>query len=479
MRALRLASLLALASCGSEPPPAEPAPPAASAGPVVVAPEIGDFYRDRAHAPLWVRGNALRPEAHRLVRILAAAETHGLDPVAYGVPEIEGALAGAASGERSALARAELLLSRAFAEFAGDVRRIAPAARLILVDEELAPPQPDRREALDAAAAAPSLDAHLDDVERVNPVYDSLRKGLIAHRKRSAALPPERRAREEEIIRLNMERARALPVAKNGRFLFVDVAGARLWLFERGRAAEAMRVVVGKPAMATPAMAGLIRYAVLNPYWNIPPDLARERAKRVLRQGVGVLRAERIQVLSDWDEKARVVDPASIDWRAVASGRRDVPLRQLPGGDNVMGSVKFMMPNELGIYLHDTPDKSLFARADRRLSSGCVRVEDARRLSRWLFGGRDIAPSGPEPEQRVDLPEPVPVAIGYLTALPLPGGIVFQPDLYGRDAPLLAALARDRVNSRASAPQASSGSASPPAAAPRPSPGSRGSPTSG
>ena len=83
----------------------------------------------------------------------------------------------------------------------------------------------------------------------------------------------------------------------------------------------------------------------------------------------------------------------------------------------MMGRIKFMMPNELGIYLHDTPHHDLFARADRRLSSGCVRLEDAPRLARWLFGGRVPRPTGAA-EQRVDLPEPVPVYIAYFTALP-------------------------------------------------------------
>ena len=114
-----------------------------------------------------------------------------------------------------------------------------------------------------------------------------------------------------------------------------------------------------------------------------------------------------------------------------------VPI-MLSGPGNMMGAVKFMFPNRLGIYLHDTPLRDLFAGADRRRSSGCVRVEDAARLEAWLFDGRVPTPSG-APEQRVDLPAPVPVYILYLTAAPRPGGaIAFQPDGYGRDRILLA-----------------------------------------
>ena len=106
-----------------------------------------------------------------------------------------------------------------------------------------------------------------------------------------------------------------------------------------------------------------------------------------------------------------------------------------------MGAVKFMMPNNLGVYLHDTPRRDYFARDDRRISSGCVRLEDAPRLARWLFMGSPPRPDG-RAEQRVDLPEPVPVYITYLTAVPSRGRILFQPDRYGRDRALLARLER-------------------------------------
>jgi murein L,D-transpeptidase YcbB/YkuD len=245
------------------------------------------------------------------------------------------------------------------------------------------------------------------------------------------------------VIAANLERARLIQ-PKTSRYVIVDAAGARLWLIEHGRIRDTMRAIVGKKGQETPEMAGLLRFAVLKPYWNLPHDLTRERiAKRVLREGPGFIARERLQILSDWSASARPIGAGQVDWNAVASGRHKLRVRQLPGPGNGMGEMKFMMPNRLGIYLHDTPNKALFAEADRRISSGCVRVEDARRLARWLFGGEVPAPSGSAPEQRVDLPEPVPVYITYLTAVPAEGGgIVFQPDAYKRDAELLAAFER-------------------------------------
>jgi murein L,D-transpeptidase YcbB/YkuD len=187
-------------------------------------------------------------------------------------------------------------------------------------------------------------------------------------------------------------------------------------------------------------LAAFVRYAVLNPYWNVPPDLVQRRiAPNVLSQGLGYLREKRYELLSSWSADADRVDPATVDWEAVAAGRQELRVRQLPGPANMMGEVKFMMSGELGIYLHDTPDRTLFAQDDRRLSSGCVRLEDAQRLSRWLFQ-RAVAPRSEDPEQHVDLPEPVPVYITYLTAAPSEQGIVFRDDIYNRDPALLAQL---------------------------------------
>ena len=101
-----------------------------------------------------------------------------------------------------------------------------------------------------------------------------------------------------------------------------------------------------------------------------------------------------------------------------------------------MGDIKFMMPNDLGIYLHDTHDKSVFAKDDRWISNGCVRVEDAMRLAAWLFGGPPSA-GDRSVERRVNLDEPVAVFLTYFTASATPDGVIFRADRYGRDEAVL------------------------------------------
>ena len=107
-----------------------------------------------------------------------------------------------------------------------------------------------------------------------------------------------------------------------------------------------------------------------------------------------------------------MLSPDSVDWKAVAAGAARVYVRQRPGPANSLGHFKFDLPDGNGIYLHDTPKKELFAQDERNLSHGCVRLEDAPRLARWLLG-KD-PPAGSAPEENILLPQPVPIAISYL-----------------------------------------------------------------
>jgi murein L,D-transpeptidase YcbB/YkuD len=187
--------------------------------------------------------------------------------------------------------------------------------------------------------------------------------------------------------------------------------------------------------MKTPLMAGTLRQVTFNPYWNVPVDLAASNiAPNVLRQGVSYLKAKNYEVLSGWDANATVVDPATIDWKAVAAGTIEARVRQKPGNGNMMGAMKFEFPNELGIYLHDTPARNLFDEASRTYSSGCVRLEDAPRLGRWLLGHDPVAVSS-QPELNVALGAGVPVFLTYLTVRPeSDGSLAYAPDIYGLDS---------------------------------------------
>ena len=243
----------------------------------------------------------------------------------------------------------------------------------------------------------------------------------------------------ERLLIVNLERARRLPAQGDAnRYILVDAGAARLWMYENGRPVDSMKVIVGSAETKTPMMAAVMRYASLNPYWNVPADLTQSLiAPKIVAEGLSYLTERNYEVFADWTEEAAKLDPATVDWQAVADGSKEVRLRRGPGPWNSMGAIKFMMPNDYGIYLHDTPDKSLFAKDDRWISNGCIRVEDANRLAKFVFGSVPEPQSG-APEERADLPEPVPVYITYLTAEASAAGVAFRPDRYDRDAAVLA-----------------------------------------
>jgi len=441
----RLATLAAiLCTAGLAPAlPGLAAPPARaqeSAGPglraslLAQAPaELRPFYAARGWSPLWLDGaGRVRPAAALLLEQVEQSRADGIRPGRLRAGDLHRALDRAADGDPRDLARAELAASRAYVAWVRALRS-APRAPMDYESEALTPVVPTAVAALQSAAAQPSLDSFVAGMGWMHPWYAPLRAALLA---------PGYDAEQRRQIALNLERVRALPANPADRYVLVDAAGARLWMFAHGRAVDSMKVVVGKPDNQTPMMAGFIRYAILNPYWNVPDDLVRLRiAANVLDKGLGYLATGGYQVLADWDARAPL-DPARVDWQAVAQGRQVVRVRQLPGGSNFMGRVKFEFPNDRGIYLHDTPEKNLMLKDERTASSGCVRLEDAQRLGRWLMG-KPLPRRVASPETRVNLPQLVPVYITYLTAFPEPSGrLAFRSDPYGRDAGTLQLAAR-------------------------------------
>lgn len=455
-----------------------------------------DFYAPRGYWPLWVEKGRVGPQADALLALIDKSEADGLKPRDYDPGDLRRLIEETdAAPTPKTLARVDLALSRSFASLVADMRRPAKGVKIRYLDKEVEPRAADPADILRAAALAPSLTDYVQSVGWMSPLYMKLRNARDGYLRKWGDLPdvvvpedvkmrpggkgagiavlrqrlglvdggaydkalvakvkafqgdhglkpdgvagvmtisalnqgPQRYAR---LLALNLERARLLPGPWT-RHVVVDAASARLWYYSKGTLDGTMKVVAGTKETQTPLMAGMIRYATLNPYWNIPPDLVeRKVAPKIL--GGGSLKAMRYEALADWSANPAPLAQSAIDWNAVASGREEVRVRQLPGSDNAMGKVKFMFPNDLGIYLHDTPQRNLFAKEDRHFSNGCVRLEDAQRLGRWFFG-KTLSADGDKPEQHVPLSQPVPVYLTYLTAVPTAQGVQFLPDVYGRD----------------------------------------------
>jgi murein L,D-transpeptidase YcbB/YkuD len=420
------AAAFALAAAGPITPAAAAAPQVQLTAAAASGQGLKEFYKAREGQLLWLSKPGR--QAHLLVELLASADLDGVAPGRYRVAELRNALQAASSGNRRAMRRADAALSQAFVDYVRDLTTPADSD-VLYVDSELKPKAPKARSILEAAAKAPSLEAYIAEMGWMHPMYAQLRHALA-----SGAYDTQ----QKSIIRVNMDRARELP-GGDERYILVNAAAQRLFMYEHGRPIDSMRVVVGKPKYPTPMMAALIRFAALNPYWYVPTDLAAERiAPMVVKRGKEYLDRQGYQVVSSFAGDPQIYDPMTIDWQAVADGKQQILVRQLPGPYNSMGRIKFMFPNSAGVYLHDNPERELFEQAARLYSGGCVRLEDAWRLSHWLFH-KDLTWQGAGTEEKVPLKTPVPVYITYLTAVPDGSTVAFLDDVYQRDGTRVAA----------------------------------------
>jgi murein L,D-transpeptidase YcbB/YkuD len=430
-----LPTATALALIGATPvAAAAPAQPQ----PAVVHQSVADFYRARGNAPLWLAPNS-GDAAEQLLSLLKTADIDGLDPAHYHVDALQQALDAARGGRRKRVQEADEQLSAAFVAYVDDLRQ-DPGVGITYVDPSLKPTPPTPLAALLVAGSAPSLPNYVRTMGWMHPYYAELRQALAGHQYTDD--------QKRDLLQLNMQRARVLP-ASNQRYVLVNVAQQRLYMYDGGKPVDSMVVVVGKPKWPTPMLAAYIRYAALNPYWYVPSDLAGEDVGLfVVKQGLGYLDKMGYEIVSDWTPNPTIIDPKTIDWKGVVDGKVEVMIRQKPGPQNFMGRMKFMFPNQFGVYLHDNPRRELFQKAARYFSGGCVRLEDAPRLGRWLFG-RDLDWQTAGTEQPVPLAQPVPVYITYLTAMPDGGSIAYFDDVYGRDAAKVASAGSPSASSAA------------------------------
>ena len=381
---------------------------------------IKRFYRTRHFQPLWITNGRLGPQADTLLGDLRTAGLDGLKPGDYDIDGLSRRIDAARSGNPEALARAEIALSKAFARYVRDQRRPDRNVRITYADKKLRPHDLKPEEVLRAASFPSSFADYVADMGWMSDHYAALRKAMAATQDDAA------RAR----LSLNLDRARILP-SPWVRHIEVDASSGELYWYEAGKRAGTMRVVVGAKQTQTPMLVGQIQWAIVNPYWNVPDYLTRDSiAKKVL--GGRSLATMHMQALSGWSSDAAVLPANAIDWHAVAQGSETPRIRQLPGPFNSMGRVKFLFPNKLGIYLHDTPERDLLAKDDRHFSNGCIRLDKALVLGKWLLG-RPVGDAGGKPETPEMLPVPVPVYLTYLTAQPSRHGVTFRPDIYGRD----------------------------------------------
>ena len=409
------ASLLALSA------PADSQPVASSLSAASAVASVYDTYHVQ---PIWFRSGANSQAIAQLTAILQRAPFDGFAQGPQLAAQVQAAVAQVASGKPEDVASAERTLSAAWVQYVEAIKR--PTAGMIYAYPVLKPQGSTADRILLTTAAAPSLDRYLAATADVNPIYAQLRDAAWSEAQASGNLTPDPR------LLANLDRVRSLPAT--GRFMLVDSGTSMLTLYQDGRPVDSMKVITGTKELPTPLIASIMYYITYNPYWHAPDHLVRKTiAPTVLRQGMKYLKSHGYQVIDEWSETANVIDPTKVDWKAAAAGSLHLKIRQDPGPLNSMGILKFPFPNPEDIYLHDTPDHAKFALANRNLSNGCVRVEDAKRLARWLLG-QDPASPGSDAEIRVQAPQGLPLYLTYITAQVKDGKLSYLPDLYGWDS---------------------------------------------
>ena len=397
-------------------------PSTAFQAPLPSASAVNAFY-GRWSTPMWFRGSMPNAAVPQLVNILKRAPFDGLATGPQLAAQVEAAAAQAQSGNATDIASAERVLSTAWVEYALAVKR--PTTGMIYAYDVLKPRGGRADQILLTAAAAPSLTQYITSVANVNPIYAQLRDTAWAQAQASGNLTPDPR------LLANLDRVRSLPAS--GRFLLVDAGSSMLTLYQNGQPIDSMKVITGTNELPTPLIASVMYYITYNPYWHAPDHLVRKTiAPNAVHLGQSYLKSHGYEVIDEWSENSKVIDPATVDWKGAAAGTVHLRVRQRPGPLNSMGILKFPFPNPQDIYLHDTPDHAKFALANRNLSNGCVRVEDAKRLGRWLLGSEPTWP-GKEAETRVQLAQGTQVYLTYITAQVKDGKLAYRPDIYGWD----------------------------------------------
>jgi murein L,D-transpeptidase YcbB/YkuD len=299
---------------------------------------------------------------------------------------------------------------------AGEQGAVAQALRLRLSAENYdvgAGREPDRLDPLLVAA-----------LQRFQVRHGLTADGVLGRDTR-AALDVSAEARLRQID-LNLERLRWTPAPLPGDRVELDIAAAEAVLYRAGMPRLRMRVVVGKPDTKTPMFASRIESVVFNPPWNVPVSIAsKEISPKAQRDPTYLIRHHYVLVPTG--------------------------LQQLPGPDNALGRVKFDLPSPFGVYLHDTPSRSAFARPMRALSHGCMRLEQPLELAGELLGTQGWSAVAVQAAvdarvtRRVALAQPIALQVVYRTAfVDEAGDLQFRPDVYGWDDKLSEALAAAR-----------------------------------
>jgi murein L,D-transpeptidase YcbB/YkuD len=232
------------------------------------------------------------------------------------------------------------------------------------------------------------------------------------------------------------------------RYLRVNIPSFRLKVFEEDSVYLSSAVIVGKPDTRTPRLESTITSFIIYPYWHVPKSIAVNEILPNIQKDTAYIVNHRYDVL---DRTGAEINPATIPWPTLSADNFPYTLRQRDGAENTLGIIKFQFQNQFNVYLHDTNGRRLFSKPMRALSHGCVRVQKAKELARYLVKDDSVYITPDDLEQYLSLKQkykiqvvnPLPLFIDYFTCDITQSKLEFFEDIYGLDDQLLKALHHD------------------------------------
>lgn len=402
---------------------------------------VAKFYSVSQMKMIWMDSFAIKPDGDSLMQFISKAAHAGLLPGDYHADKINTLLHSRLDHETAA--QTDVLLTDAFISFWYHLRngRVDKKSfRRIEIDSLV---YSDALVALKAALANHSVSSVLRDREPKHPEYAIVKTALGKYLTKN--LQDTTIARRRDQLIANLERWRWEPEIPE-RYVVVNVPSFNLKVIEKDSVVLESRVIIGKPETPTPNIKSVINAFIIYPYWHVPKSIVKEILPAI-QQDTIYLKKHNYQVI---DGNGKVIKNSTIDWKKFTPEDFPYILRQREGSENTMGVIKFVFPNNYGVYLHDTNARRLFSKSDRALSHGCIRVQKAVDFAKYLAKDDDTYVDAADLEQylmvqkrlEVKVVKPIPVHLNYFTVQPQGDSVVFFRDLYKNDRAMIDSINR-------------------------------------
>lgn len=402
---------------------------------------VFQYYKSHDFDLRWLKDSlSVLPDS--MVLFLSEVRRCGLLPQDYHIPDIRYMRARSNGAIRS---RMEALLTDAFLSVAQDLKygrlslKIEPENTDSLISQTLNQVFSDKEvrkllellepQYLGYQFLKKSLRETLEGLDSIN--RELLVSGLtfdsnVFHRK-------------IQTIEVNMERWRNESLLSGDRYVWINIPSFQLQVVDHGQTVIESRIIVGKPETPTPALTSLMECFTLYPYWHVPRKIAVGEFLPLIQRDTSFITRNNFDVL---DRKGRVVNPDTLDWKKYNRSNFPFSLRQRDGKENSLGVIKFIFDNPYAVFLHDTNAKGLFKRNFRALSHGCIRMEKAVDLAKYLapVPAKIDKMLELKARQTINLSHLIPIHIRYLTCEVVNGTLNFYNDIYAKDREIIDVL---------------------------------------